>query len=296
MKFCISITALTILSSSILGSSAFSINSNSPATLSAPLSTSSTILHSSKAKPEFEIFPTYDSMDYIEPGNTIRTYPMPTWATKCQMRFETNGRPLKGEANLWIGPIRKVHTLKFDTESGIEFPLEQTLTFRKVAPVLKISTADNQNYPMKVGVFVPPPDRIDELQAYTESVFASATPEQKQLIQGSNTDGKYGMRVNWTIPQHVESIQLLGWARDTGKKSFKVDIELLQGPNNIKQKIFLQCGGGTQPYHAVFQTPGPGWVVRIRNKKFVEDGLVQIAVLPYESSDPKAGKASMSWT
>ena len=265
-------------------------------TLNAPSTKSALVLGSSKTKPDFEIFPTYESMDYVEAGNTVRTYPMPPWATRVQMRFETNGRPLKGEANMWIGPIRKTHTLKFDTESGVEFPIEALLKFKVGPPVLKISTGDNQNYPMKVGVFVPPPERAAELEANTERVWNACRSDQKQRIQGSNTDGKYGARVNWAIPHNVESIQLLSWSKDTGRKSFKLDIELLQGPDNIKQHFFLQCGGGSQPYHAVLQTPGSGWVVRIRNKKYVEDGLVEVAVVPYETTDERTGRKSMTWT
>lgn len=289
MKLYSQLIALCAFNNYVLESTAFTVNAPKTASVS-PVT-----LNMEKEKPEFEIFPTYESMDYVEAGNTVRTYPMPSWATRCQMRFETNGRPLKGEANLWVGPLRKVHTLKFDTESGVEFPIETLLKFKKLAPVLKISTADNQNYPMKVGVFVPPPERAAELEAYTEKTFFTCSDEEKQVIQGSNTDGKFGARVNWVIPANVESVQLLGWSKDTGLKSFKVDIELLQGPNNIKQKYFLQCGGGSQPFHAVLQTPGPGWVVRIKNKKFVEDGKIEIAVLPYESTDPQTGKQSLSW-
>lgn len=290
MKLYSQLIAFCVFHNYVTGSSAFTVNVPQTASKSA------VILSSTKGKPDFEIFPVYESMDHVEAGNTVRTYPMPSWATRAQMRFETNGRPLKGEANLWVGPQRKVHTLKFDTESGVEFPIETLIKFKKLAPVLKISTADNQNYPMRVGVFVPPPDRAAELEAYTEKLFDETEEgDIKQRIQGSNTDGKYGARVNWVIPANVESIQLLGWSKYVGMKSFKLDVEMLQGPNNIKQKYFLQCGGGSQPFHAVFQTPGTGWVVRIRNKKFVEDGLVQMAVLPYESSDPETGKRSMSW-
>jgi hypothetical protein len=288
MKIFSQLIALGALNNYILGSTAFTVN--------VPKAVSPVILESTKSPPEFEIFPTYESMDYIEAGNTVRTYPMPPWATRAQLRIESNGRPIKGEVNLWVGPLRKVHTLKFDNESGVEFPIETLIKFKKLAPVLKISTANNQNYPMKVGVFVPPPDRAAELEAYTEKTFFGASDEEKQVIQGSDTDGEYGMRCNWVIPANVESVQLLGWSKETGLKSFKVDVECLQGPNNIKQKYFLQCGGGSQPFHAVFQTPGSGWVIRIRNKKFVEDGKIQIAVVPYETSETPTGKKSVGWS
>ena len=48
-----------------------------------------------------------------------------------------------------------------------------------------------------------------------------------------------------------------------------------------KQFINLRCGGSTQPYHAVIDTPGDGWMIRCNSKKYLEDGLFEIAVAPY---------------
>jgi hypothetical protein len=105
--------------------------------------------------------------------------------------------------------------------------------------------------------------------------------DQKQRIQGTNTMGAGSARRYWTVPPNVKSVQVLLWTKDTGKKSLKVTLEVLQGANNIKQKIFIQCGGGSQPYHAVIQTP-EGGMIGVRNEKFMEDGLVEIAFVPYE--------------
>lgn len=294
MKIFKQVIALCLLSNA----AAFTMNSpraTSPVVLNALNPEDTTNLDSVNPNEGFEIFPTFENLEYIEPGNTIRTYQMPPWATRVQMRFETNGRPLRGEANLWIGPIRKVHTLKFDTESGVEFPIETMLKFKQCSPVLKISTGDNQNYPMKVGVFVPPPDRAADLATNTETIFGTTPPGPKQRIQGSNTDGKYGARKNWVVPEDVESVQVLAWSKNSGTKSFKLDIELIQGPNNIKQKFFLQCGGSTQPFHAVLQTPGRGWTVRMRNKKYVEDGLIDVVVLPYKTAKVNYQAPLVQW-
>lgn len=285
------------LSANFMGANAFSAIPPGPPEPPAPhlMPTPSEPASALSPAGDFEIFPEYDSLETLESGGTVRTYAMPTWATRVQYRLETNGRPMKGEVNLWLGPERKTHTLKVDSENGKQFPVQVTLKF-KPTPVLKVSTTDLANYPMKVGVHVPSPERAKELEMHTEDVWDNLIDEEeKKLIQGANTDGKYGKRVNWIIPENVDSVQLLGWNRDSGRKSFKVEVELLHGPNNVRQYYFLQCGGGSQPYHAVFQTPGTGWVVRIRNKKFVEDGLIHIAVKPYRTSEPKQDQALINW-
>jgi hypothetical protein len=229
-----------------------------------------------------DMFPVYPSLETVQGGGTVRTYKMPIWANKVQMLFTTDGRPLKAEANLWLGPLRVVHTLQVDMEDGAKTPYQATLTFKKMGQVLKISTSDTLEFPMLAGVYVPNPDRADELTMNTEDVWESASPEQKKRIQGGSTSGGGGAIRYWQIPANVQSVQLLGWSRDVGKKSFKLKVEVLQGPNNIKQGFFVQCGGGSQPYHSVIQTPGSGSVIRITNQKFLEDGLVEIAMIPYE--------------
>ncbi|KAL3942670.1 MAG: hypothetical protein SGBAC_003189 [Bacillariaceae sp.] len=229
-----------------------------------------------------DMFPVFPSLETIQGGKTIRTYKMPLWADKAQMLFTTDGRPMKAEANLWLGPLRVVHTMKIDMENGAKTPYQATITFKKFGQVLKVSTSDSLEFPMLAGVYVPNPERAKELQGNTIDVFDNATPNEKKRIQGGSTLGGGGAVRYWTIPPNVQSVQVIGWSKDVGKKSFKLKVEVLQGPNNIKQGFFLQCGGSTQPYHGVLQTPGPGSIIRITNQKFLEDGLIEIAIVPYE--------------
>ena len=236
-----------------------------------------------KLNSDIQMFPIWPEMEVIQGGNTVQTYQMPPWADRCQMRFETYGRPLQATAELWLGPLRTTHKLIMDVEDGAKTPVMATLKFKKHPQVLKVYTSETLDLPVLASVTVPTPERAAELLANTEKVWDTATKDQKQTIQGGSTLGGGGAIRWWTVPPNVESVQILAWSRDSGKKSLKVNIEVLQGPNNIKQKFFLQCGGGSQPYHAVIQTPGDGCVIRMQNKKFLEDGKVQLAVVPYET-------------
>jgi hypothetical protein len=222
--------------------------------------------------------PTFPKLERIEGGGRVRTYQMPPWAERCQMIFATNGRPLKVDVELMLGPIRTTHQLKLDVEDGSLTPYQATLKFKKANQVLRI-TSKHANFPLLAGVFVPSPERSKELEANTEKVWDMC--EQKALIQGGDTSGGGGAKRYWTVPPNVKSVQVLAWSRDTGKKSLKVTLEVSEGPGNRKQRIFLQCGGGSQPYHAVIQTPNGG-TIGVQNQKFVADGLVEIAFVPYE--------------
>ena len=231
---------------------------------------------------EFEMFPIYPQLETVQGAKTVKTYQMPDWATRCQYVIKTNGRPLKATVELWTGPIRRTHQMQIDSEDGQQTPFQATLKFKKLAQVLKIMTSSTLEYPIQVGVSVPEPARAKELAENTERVWDNLTEDEKLLVQGGSTEGGGGAVRSWTIPTNVASVQFLGWSRDSSKKSFRAQIEVLQGPNNRKQVYTLQCGGGSQPYHAVIQTPGPGWMIRVTNKKFVEDGLVHFGVTPYE--------------
>mmetsp|Transcript_25681 Transcript_25681/g.37834 ORF Transcript_25681/g.37834 Transcript_25681/m.37834 type:complete len:289 (+) Transcript_25681:48-914(+) len=277
MKFYGNLLALCSLNANVWGTTAFSVQ--------APKASSSVVLKSSNPS-DLDLFPegTFPSTETIQGGGTVRTYKLPPWATRVQYTLKTNGRPLKAKVGLWLGPIRQVHTMEIDSQDGSKTPYSATLKFKKLAPMLKITTSDNLELPVLAAVSVPSPERAIELKDNTERLWGMATPEQKQLVQGGSTSGGGGSIRFWNIPDNVESVQVISWSFDVGKKSFKCQIEAIQGQNNPKQDFFLQCGGGSQPYHAVIQTPGPGWMIRLKNKKFVEDGLFQFAVIPYQVS------------
>jgi len=217
----------------------------------------------------------------IEGGSTLQTFAMPDHAERVQyMITSPTGRPVKAKVELWIGPIRCVHEMIYDCMNGLQYPLRATLQFKKLSPVLKVSTDGTYEFPLLCGVFVPNPEESDKIGAATEEHFYNA-PMKDRVQGGSTIDSKGGAIRSFNIDASWEKTQIMVWSKDVGKKSFKTNIEVLQGPNNAKQFINLRCGGSTQPYHAVIDTPGAGWVIRCNSKKYVEDGLFEIAVGPF---------------
>jgi len=217
----------------------------------------------------------------IEGGQTLKTFKMPPHAERVQYIITSpNGRPVKGRVELWIGPMRCVHELIYDCMDGFSFPLKATLQFNKLSPVLKIAGDGDYEFPLIAGVFVPSPEESDKLGELTTDMFYSA-PMKERVQGGSTLDSKGGAIRTFSIDNTWEKTQIMVWSKDVGKKSFKTNIEILQGPNNAKQHLNLRCGVSTQPYHCVIDTPGSGWMIRCNSKKFLEDGLFEIAVAPY---------------
>lgn len=227
----------------------------------------------------------------ISGGSTLKTFSLPIEADRVQYILQgPTDRPIRAKVELWIGPLRCVHEMSYDCDSGMVFPIKVTLKFKKgVAPNLKISTNDTQEFPLLCGVFMPSPEENERLAALTDGMFYSAP--MKEVIRGGDFVGSKaagGAIRNFNIDPAWRKTQIMAWSGDVGKKSFNSDIDFFQGPSNPKMTMKVRCGGSTQPFHCVFETPGGG-VLRVNSKKFVEDGQFEIAVAPYEIGGPVDG-------
>jgi hypothetical protein len=264
MKIYGSVLAVGILQALAWGSNAFTVQGpvnkaasavvlraeNGPSDVQKAAEAASTESDSLANMSMYPINPTFETM---QGGKTVRTYQMPPWADKCQMSFKTNGRPLRCTAQVWIGPLRTTHTVTMNNMNGQTNPYLSTITFKKLAPAIRVITGESFEMPIEAAVWVPPPDRAEKIGKKIKELWDSATPgDQKKLIQGADVSGGIGAVRTWEIPANVKSVQVISWSKDTSKKSLKARIEVLQGPNNKKQDYDLQCGGSTQPLHAVF--------------------------------------------
>jgi len=268
----------TLFIANLFGASAFSINQAAKVSNTALQASPETSLTTTDPK----WFPSeMPGMRRFEGGESLKTLNVPAGAGHAQMLFFTdNGRPLHAQVEMWLGPIRRMHNMEIYNESG--GPFRAILSLKKQAQTLKIGSLSTYNFPFYAGVTIPPKEDSPQIADMIQNNFEEA--ELRTKVQGANTDGKFSAIRTFPIPLDVESCQIVCWSKHTGKKSLRARIELCQGPNNPKQTYNLQCSGSYQPYTCVVPTPGPGWTLRIANKKFLEDGLFEMAVIPYETS------------
>eukprot|EP00751_Fragilariopsis_kerguelensis_P002115 CAMPEP_0170821938 /NCGR_PEP_ID=MMETSP0733-20121128/43421_1 /TAXON_ID=186038 /ORGANISM="Fragilariopsis kerguelensis, Strain L26-C5" /LENGTH=298 /DNA_ID=CAMNT_0011183921 /DNA_START=876 /DNA_END=1772 /DNA_ORIENTATION=- len=241
----------------------------------------------------FEMFSPDIPMKRIEGGGTVRTWDIPPETERLQYVLETNGRPLKAKVELWEGPVRLLHSMDVNLEDGSQTPYKGMLAFPKGQKALKISTTGSQEFPCTFGAEVPSFDRTKQLMAFQNDVWDS---NPKHTMQGNVNEGGLGAVKAFPISDNIESVQIMWWSKDTGKRSCKSKIEVLQGPNSIRQVFDLHCEGSTQPYHAIIETPGTGWTIRMWSKNPMEYPH-EIVVEPHTVSDNGAlsGGDSLWW-
>lgn len=225
------------------------------------------------------MFPTDIPMRKMQGGGTVRTWDIPPGAERLSYYIRTNGRPLKALVELWVGPIRRIHSVNIESEDGDMTPFRAMLKFKPGTKTLKISTTGSHEFPLEFGAEVPNAARMQETWAATQKVFDSSP---KTTVQGGSTEGGGGSIRYFNIPDDVETTQMVLWSRDLGKRTVKARIEVLSGPNSVRQNYELHCGGSTQPYHCVIPTPGPGWTIRVIATNYMEFPFHAV-VTPYEA-------------
>ena len=181
----------------------------------------------------------------------------------------------------WEGPIRLLHSMDINLEDGAQTPFRGMLAFPKGPKSLRIATTGSQEFPCTFGAEVPSVGRTNQLIDYQMDVWES---NPKHTMQGTVQEGGLGAVKAFPISDNIESVQIMWWSKDTGKRAAKSKIEVLQGPNSIRQVFDMHCEGTTQPYHAIIETPGTGWTIRMWSKAPLEYPH-EIVVEPHTVAD-----------
>jgi len=198
-------------------------------------------------------------------GGSLRTWSVD--AERVQVFMKTDGRPLNANIELWHGPDNTPLKMGIYVEDGDTRPFSAVIETPRGHNAICIRNTAQMEFPL--GACVEADASSDPARITTKSSGRVAS----KTIQG-------GAVHTYPFTSSVESVQVL---LKTEGRPMSARIELLQGPNNIKQAIEIFTEDGLErPFYAVIQTPGSGNVVRIVNVATVEYPMTA-SVEPYYS-------------
>lgn len=190
-------------------------------------------------------------------GDSLRTWSFSKPKSPSQqVVLKTEGRPLNADVQLWIGPDWTPYDMKIYSEDGLVRPLRTKIGTKKATNTLAVRNNSAMEFPLAASCGEAPPN--ESLEAITQKISAANTPKK---VEGGAV---------YTAPfePDVDRVQVL--LKTNGMK-LNARIELLQGPNNIKQAIEVHTNDGlNRPFYALLESPGSGNVVRIVNLATLE--------------------------
>jgi hypothetical protein len=210
-----------------------------------------------------------DIWDTLSPitvqGGALRTWSFTTNVETVQVLLKTEGRPLNSDIELWQGPDNTPQRMQVYIEDGSIRPFSAMIGTPRDSNAIAVYNTAPLEYPLQACVEAG--DTPASLGELTEELA-----NHGRIVQG-------GAVYTCPFDASVESVQVLF---ETDGRPLNARLELLQGPNNIKQVVELYTEDGIErPFYCVLDTPGSGNVVRVVNTATVEFPLTA-SVQPYQ--------------
>ena len=199
----------------------------------------------------------YDVWDTMRPVTVQGSGSLKTWsftsADRAQVILRTEGRPLDADVEVWAGPDNVPQKLRVYSEDGWRYPFTAAVgTPRGYTSTVAVRNVGQMEFPIEACVEDDNP--TNGLWALT----GMGMPPQwrTRTVQGGSV---------FTFPCDVYDGRVQVFLETDGRP-MEARIELLEGPNSVKQVIDLWGEDGeSRPFLTVMETPGPGSTIRIVN-------------------------------
>ena len=172
---------------------------------------------------------------------------------------------MEAEVDLWHGPDNAAYKMRVYAENGSICPFGAMLYTPSLEGhnTIAVRNVRSQEFPVDAFVVTKDIDNVDVTS------FGVDTP---LVVQG-------GSLHTYKFNNNVDSVRIY---LQTDGRPLNARIELLQGPNNMKQTVEIYTESGTdRPCFLVLQTPGTGYTISVYNTAPIEFPLTA-CVEPYQ--------------
>jgi hypothetical protein len=167
----------------------------------------------------------------------------------AQIYMTSEGRPIKADCEVWIGPDWTPLKLKIYSEDGKERPVQTLIGTRNQCANIDVNNMHSIAFPLMTGGKY----ATDEQVKTRADILAGG---KSQYVEGGAIYSK-------PMPADAKKVLVV---LHTETRQLNAKIELLCGPNNMKQdyEIFTNNGEKNSLY-VIFDTPDLGTTVRVKN-------------------------------
>jgi hypothetical protein len=173
-----------------------------------------------------------------------------------QLGMDSEGRPVSAEIELWIGPNYTPFKVKAFSENGLQYPIQSLIGTRSKIAQVEVRNVAPMELPFSAACSYASPALAEVRRRIPEN-------EKAVVVQGAGAIH--------SVPLTPGGSRARVFIR-TDNRNLNARIELLNGPNNVKQKFDVYTSNGVlNSFYVVFETPErTQYTIRILNQAKVE--------------------------